>query len=335
MIVRLISRPALIREAIEEMGYIFHEEGTVSPGDELSEIAGRECYQSWKRPNPATATNQGYLDNILVKRHVSVMDHANYVFSIREVSRSLTHELIRHRHFGYSQVSQRYVDEASGSFVIPPELTVTVDGEDQWDLLLADEHHDAITLYERIVTKLVNNGVPRKRARQAARYVLPNGHTTRLIMSGNIRAWRELIEKRIARDPETMEPLADLEIHQLATRILVILHEEVPNAVQDLWAANSQCAAEGSEGKLACNTIGTHRKKPVVITAVRWTGENLPDIIAFLGDSYVGIGSDVYIRTLEGTMHASIGDWIIRGVEGEHYACKPAIFDATYETVEL
>src|SRR6266705_2597291 len=80
-------------------------------GEALAEFAGRACYQSWSKPNPATATNAGYLAHILDVGHLSVLEHGTVTFYFTGVSRSFTHELIRHRHFSYSQLSQRYVPE--------------------------------------------------------------------------------------------------------------------------------------------------------------------------------------------------------------------------------
>lgn len=91
------------------------------------------------------------------------------------------------------------------------------------------------------------------------------------------------------------------------------------------------------------------RKKPVVIEAVRWTGLNIEEVMPFFGDisklpnpeGWVtpGIGhtpgmGTLDIPTLEGMMIASAGDWIIKGIKGEFYPCKPDIFEATYEQVE-
>ena len=76
------------------------------------------------------------------------------------------------------------------------------------------------------------------------------------------------------------------------------------------------------------------RKKPVVIEAVRWTGENSDEVIAFMGGQIVQqsfVGSQLWIPTLEGTMAANYGDWIIRGIKGEFYPCKNDIFLMTYE----
>ncbi len=84
-----------------------------------------------------------------------------------------------------------------------------------------------------------------------------------------------------------------------------------------------------------------YRKKPVVIDAIQWTGKNLLECQKFLGDSYMNFAerhpdgkSQIDIRTLEGKHTASRGDYLIRGVKGEHYACKPDIFEMTYEAVQ-
>lgn len=80
-----------------------------------------------------------------------------------------------------------------------------------------------------------------------------------------------------------------------------------------------------------------YRKKPVVIEAVRITGTNDDELLEFLNEHVVPfeVGGDhsIVIHTLEGDMRANLGDWIIKGVEGEFYPCKPDIFDKTYEVV--
>jgi hypothetical protein len=78
-----------------------------------------------------------------------------------------------------------------------------------------------------------------------------------------------------------------------------------------------------------------YRKKPVVIEAVRWTGKNGSEVASFLRvlADWRADGDDILIDTLEGTMAARPGDYIIRGVQDECYPCKPAIFEATYEPV--
>jgi len=84
------------------------------------------------------------------------------------------------------------------------------------------------------------------------------------------------------------------------------------------------------------------RKKPVIIEAIRWDGSNKNELLNFAntgpapmwGDDFKIGGTKVYINTLEGEMIANTGDWIIRGVNGEFYPCKPDIFEKTYEKAE-
>lgn len=89
------------------------------------------------------------------------------------------------------------------------------------------------------------------------------------------------------------------------------------------------------------------RKKPVVVEAIQWTGDNLSDIQEFVGDSLLlhehdyrtsnsirTVVTGISIHTLEGEHYASIGDYIIKGVQGEFYPCKSDIFEQTYEVID-
>lgn len=80
--------------------------------------------------------------------------------------------------------------------------------------------------------------------------------------------------------------------------------------------------------------MGYYRKKPVVIEARQWTGVGADEMLDWIGDGAQRFGSDLSISTLEGDMMAGLGDWIIKGVKGEFYPCKPDIFEATYERAE-
>lgn len=82
-------------------------------------------------------------------------------------------------------------------------------------------------------------------------------------------------------------------------------------------------------------TMAKYKKKPVIIDAIQWTGENREEIRQFANNCVECLGNIVFIDTLEGTMQASVGDYIIRGVQGEYYPCKPDIFEETYEECEL
>jgi len=79
--------------------------------------------------------------------------------------------------------------------------------------------------------------------------------------------------------------------------------------------------------------VRKYRKRPVVIEAIQFTG-NFGEIEAFCGGDAENRGGELIVATAEGPLHASRGDWIIKGVKGEFYPCKPDIFEATYELVE-
>lgn len=84
--------------------------------------------------------------------------------------------------------------------------------------------------------------------------------------------------------------------------------------------------------------MAQYRKKPVVVEAIKWMGDNQEQIEEFIGNNgYISSHPDtpgsLFITTLEGLMKSSFYDWIIKGVNGEFYPCKPDIFEKTYELV--
>lgn len=189
--------------------------------DQLAEFAGRACYQSWTRPNPKTRENVDYMKHILDVGHESVLEHASATFYIEGVSRSLTHELIRHRHLSFSQLSQRYVNGEDTDMVYPPAAGYL---EAQ---AIADVRDLARDAYKAIVENLTASGLSRKQAREAARAVLPNATETKIVVTGNHRAWRDVLKKR-------WHVAADAEIRLLAGELLRQLREIAPNTYQDV-----------------------------------------------------------------------------------------------------
>lgn len=189
----------------------------------LMEAAGRVCYQSQHKPNEATETNKDYLANILRQGHESVLEHAVFSFYLTGVSRALTHELIRHRHLSYSQLSQRFVDESETAIVLPPAIEEYSDNH----LYLNYAVSIALDQYKKMVYRLQEQGLPRKQAREAARAVLPNCVETKIVVTGNVRAWRDMLKKRL-------DPAADAEIRQVSQMIFDELNAIVPNALQDM-----------------------------------------------------------------------------------------------------
>src|SRR5512142_2896278 len=125
--VSLLARP----EFVEPAHLAVQWKGEASSGERLAEFAGRICYMSQK--NPAARTTAEYLDNIKKQGHGSVLEHAVYVLLIEGISRSCSHELVRHRAgFGYSQLSQRYVDESHAAFVVLPAMLDDAKIEAAW-----------------------------------------------------------------------------------------------------------------------------------------------------------------------------------------------------------
>lgn len=198
-------------------------------GEALAEFAGRACYQSWSKPNPATATNAGYLRHILEVGHLSVLEHGSVSFYLTGVSRSLTHELIRHRHFSYSQLSQRYVPERDAAMVEPD--VIAEDPELHARFLVAarasqQAYCDLLDGLEKRFADEPKATLRRKQARQAARCVLPNATETRLVVTGNYRAWRHFIAMRATEH-------ADVEIRALAVECLRRLQKAAANVFGD------------------------------------------------------------------------------------------------------
>ncbi|MGH3738583.1 MAG: FAD-dependent thymidylate synthase [Micromonosporaceae bacterium] len=198
-------------------------------GQALAEFAGRACYQSWKKPNPATATNAGYINHIIQVGHLSVLEHGSVSFYLTGMSRSLTHELIRHRHFSYSQLSQRYVPEREAAMVAPDVIASDPELSEKFaaaaDASLA-AYNELLEGLEKKFASVESATLRRKQARQAARAVLPNATETRIVVTGNYRAWRHFIGMRATEH-------ADVEIRALAVECLRQLQRVAPNVFAD------------------------------------------------------------------------------------------------------
>jgi thymidylate synthase (FAD) len=196
-------------------------------GERLAEIAGRLCYMSFARPRPGG--NQAYLGHIREVAHGSVLEHCVWDFIFAGVSRSLTHELVRHRHVGYSQLSQRYVDESVAEYVEPDCIAADPELHRLWLDAVAHSHQAYMTLAEKLQDTFKDEPdrtLRRKLARQAARSVLPNATETKIFVSANARALRHFIEMRASRH-------AEVEIRKLAVQVLRIMQQEAPNLFND------------------------------------------------------------------------------------------------------
>jgi thymidylate synthase (FAD) len=233
------------------------ETDTSVAGEILAEVAGRVCYMSFAKPRPGG--NEAYLEHIKQVGHGSVLEHAVYNILITGVSRSFTHELVRHRAgVGYSQLSQRYVDESTADFVVPAiiqrlqgrafEIWSNACGAAQTaycelvEVLLESE----IELeYQQYVGTNMPLGMDvqskdawikslspekktelRKAVRSAARSVLPTATETKIFVTANARALRHIIEMR-------GNKAAELEIRRFAEKLVVLLKQVSPNLFGD------------------------------------------------------------------------------------------------------
>jgi thymidylate synthase (FAD) len=223
-VLTLLSRPSFTEPAHLPVDWI----GESTDGERLAEFAGRLCYMS--QHNPAKRQTREYLENIKKQGHGSVLEHANYSILLEGVSRSLTHELVRHRAgFAYSQLSQRYVDESQASFVVPPAIV----GDDALEAKWRAQVEGAQTAYVDLVAQLMerygwvaDKVHRRKMAREAARAVLPNATETKIVVTGNARAWRTMLELRSSEG-------AELEIRRMAVAVLRLLQREAAGFFSD------------------------------------------------------------------------------------------------------
>lgn len=305
---------------LDEYGEVLspYSEDAPSAGDALAEFSGRVCYMSFKNKRPGG--NQVYLDHIKEVGHGSIAEHSNYSLLFTGVSRSLTHELIRHRAgMAYSQASQRYIDESVAEYVEPDIIRDDPELHEIWLKAVQHAHEAYVDLADRLTEKLkrpdggammirketvscsecdgtgyllghtdgdeacpgclgagrwdittfVPKGCPkcgkvlsqraidvdgkfvqaivcidrdggkcdytkplmtgterRKAARQAARSVLPNATETKIVVTGNARAWRHFLEQRGSRHAEP-------EIRKLANIVLTKLQAAAPNLFSD------------------------------------------------------------------------------------------------------
>ena len=194
--------------------------------ERLAEVAGRVCYMSYGK---GRKTNKEFIGHIIEVGHGSVLEHGVWSFLITGVSRSFTHELIRHRHFSYSQLSQRYVDESASPYVEPDVIAADPELHRIW----CEAVNAARAAYDQLVgglerhyTQVPDKTLRRKLARQAARSVLPNATETKIFFTGNARALRHFIELRGSEH-------AEVEIRKVAVQVLRLMQQEAPNLFGD------------------------------------------------------------------------------------------------------
>ncbi|MDQ4063561.1 MAG: FAD-dependent thymidylate synthase [Actinomycetota bacterium] len=209
---------------------------TLPDSSQLCKTAGQACYASF---GPRRTTNEnaaGYFERLTSAGHGSVLEHASFSFLLYGISRSITHELVRHRAgVGISQVSQRYVSGAVLRFVERPEY------QDDRELhALFEQRADrAAVEYEAMAGRLLERQEQgaalldadyktdaRKKVQQTARSLLPNETEAPMVFTGNVRALRHIIEMRA-------DEHAESEIRNLAIRLFLCLATADPILFSD------------------------------------------------------------------------------------------------------
>ncbi|HVL80959.1 MAG TPA: FAD-dependent thymidylate synthase [Actinomycetota bacterium] len=222
----------------EELGFPgYLDDPTELPtASRLLKTAGQVCYASFGPKRTYNADAKRYFDNLSSSGHGSVYEHATFTFLCYGISRSNTHEIIRHRAgTAYSQLSQRFVSGKVLRFVERPEYRDVPSLHKRF----CERIDAAAREYEEVADELQalqTDGSPmlggerrtdlRKRVQQAARSVLPNEAETLLVMSGNVRAWRHMVEMRT-------DAHAEIEIRDLFFRIFLCLSRVEPMLFED------------------------------------------------------------------------------------------------------
>ena len=203
---------------------------------QLCKTAGQLCYASFAPKRTLNADAARYFRNIRESGHGSVLEHANFSFVFYGISRSVTHELVRHRAgFSFSQISQRFVSGRVLRFVERPEYQV----DDVLHRAFLTRIDRAAADYDAIATRLLEQQKAgseilsadaktdlRKKVQQAARSALPNETEAPIVVTGNVRAWRHFLEMRA-------NPHAETEIRALAFHTYLCLSDVEPLLFED------------------------------------------------------------------------------------------------------
>jgi len=178
----------------------------------LIEHAGRVCYRSESRGNPAA-----FLRARLREGHESIIEHASATFEISGISRACSHQLVRHRLASYSQESQRYVDMSDPDLVVPDAVKASPEAYEVWSSFV-DQVKD-------VYSDLRGLGI----RKEDARFILPNAAETRIVMTMNFRELRHFFRLRLA-------PEAQWEIRRVALEVLKQLAPHAPTVFGDMLA---------------------------------------------------------------------------------------------------
>jgi len=177
------------------------------------------------------------LGKILEMGHFSTLEHSSFTFAIEGISRTLTHQLVRHRIASYSQQSQRYVKESNMEVIIPPTIQAKPE--------LAEKYRDFMNNVQHFYNELIDAGIPK----EDARYILPNATETKIVVTMNARSLLNFFELRCC-------TRAQWEIRNLANEMLNLIREVSPVIFAK---AGPTCVSKDicTEGEMSCGRLET------------------------------------------------------------------------------
>lgn len=199
-----ITKPT---KAAEQLGIINQ--------DLMIEYAARLCYNSTDKLGKAP----GFVMARIREGHEDVIEHCSASFLVEGISRTATHQLVRHRIASFSQESQRYVDQRkldNDLVVIPDSILNNQEALEHFNVLV----YHSLDVYD----DLRNLGIPK----EDARFTMLEGTKSRLVVSMNFRSWRHFLWLRL-------DKAAQWEIRKVAHEILKVLYTEAPKTFQDIW----------------------------------------------------------------------------------------------------
>lgn len=186
----------------------------ITPDSErVIEQAGRTCYLSFDRIEDDS--HRAFIRRLLKMGHESPLEHAYATFRIRNCSRAMTHQLVRHRLMAVSQQSQRYVNEDKFAYVTPESMPAEY----------AEDFHQDMRTIQQMYRKWRDRGLHK----EDARFVLPNACTSEIVVSANFREWRHIFKLRTSTK-------AQWEIRDACCAMLNVLTERAPACFDDIVA---------------------------------------------------------------------------------------------------
>ena len=251
----LISRPTIddneINRFLSDRDLTWKKSTDASAAENIIEVCGRVCYLSFKADiSKIRYPNRNYIANLIDQKHDSVLEHAVWTFVIDGVSRSFTHQLVRHRvGFSFSQLSQQYHDESDAEFVAPEGLKDHPELLSEWNKYMSTAR-DSYRFFLKKLTKLANTDDREilRRVRSSARSLLPNATATTIAVTANARALRTFFSARGA-------IVGDIEMRRVACELYRLVCADSPSIFTGFSIENHE---DGWPILLQAGVTGTH-----------------------------------------------------------------------------